>query len=236
MSLKSKTQKYKTILLIALLYHLHNPLTFCQDTDFQLWPGITYLHHTLKGPDYSLEYQARFNENVTNLKSHFLEGMAYIQPGKSLEFAGIYRLTERSDKLEHRLAVLEWWKINLINSRSEESPKLILVQHAGYQHDFNVTFNERLVNSNSFRCLFSLLAPTKTIINPVLGSGILMTWNDEFPFALDKIRLYTGGEIRTSKSSVLIALYMYELNYVDNPVSGSHVLWLRFRIEGGKKN
>jgi hypothetical protein len=204
--------------------------------DWQIWSGFTYRHNWIKAPDLSAEYQVRINENFTNLKSHFFELLAHIQPSNKVELAGGYRYTIRPDHVEHRLAVLEWWKINLIKgSSSNAPPKLILIQHSGYQHDFNVNFNDKLINSNSIRNLLFLVMPTSKFIDPFIAGGILTTWNEEFNFGIDKIRFIVGAEITNSNTSSIFVQYMYEENHAVDPIGKSHIIWLRYRFVGGIK-
>jgi len=204
--------------------------------DWQVWSGIKYRYNWIKGPDVSAEYQVRINENFTNLKSHFFEFLTHIQPSNKVELVGGYRFTIRPDHVEHRLAALEWWKINLIHgSSSKARPKLILIQHSGYQYDFNVNFNDKLINSNSIRNLLFLVMPTSENIDPLIAAGILTTWNEEFSFGIDKIRFIVGAEITNSNTSSIFVQYMYEENHAVDPIGKSHIIWLRYRLVGGIK-
>ena len=94
-----------------LLFLVLQPFALCAETedDIALWAGGMFLWERERGVDYSLEYQARFDENVSSLNNHFFETMAYHKWSDAVLINGGYRYTMRPDRDEHRLYLGGFW-------------------------------------------------------------------------------------------------------------------------------
>lgn len=219
------------VVLAVVLGFLSAPVRARAQTEpsWAVWTG-TQLR--LKRPgalDFSGEYQVRLGDDFRNLSSHFIETLAYVTPNRALDFAGGYRLTLRPESIEHRLVVLGWWGIGFGGVKSSTGQSnLKFTQHAGYQRDFNVNYNNRYINSNSVRYLVKLGTPLSRAVEVYVSGGALLTWNEEFDFDVDKLRFIAGLRIFRGAGDILLLQYMYEESPNDEPVEQTHVIWVRY--------
>jgi hypothetical protein len=199
------------------------------DYAWSLWTGTRFRFDRADGLDLSGEYQVRLDDDFRNLNSHFLEALAFGRLSKRLELAGGYRFTLRPDWTAHRLVALAWWDMAVLKGRFDsDRPKLTLTPHAGYQRDFNVSFNDRLIQSNSVRYLLTLHIPVSRELEPFIRAGALATWNEEFNFGLDRLRFILGLNVLRAPRDRIVVQYMFEETRSLEPEKHSHVIWIRY--------
>ncbi len=199
------------------------------DYDWGLWAGTRFRFDRADGLDFSGEYQVRIDDDFRNLKSHFFEALAFGRPSAKLQLASGYRFTMRQDRNEHRLAALAWRDMSVLKGRFDNArPRLALNHHAGYQRDFNVSFNDKLIQSNSLRYLLTVLVPVSPELEPFVGAGVLVTWNEEYSFDVDRLRFIVGCNIVRAPNDHLLVQYMFERNSSVEPEKHSHVIWTRY--------
>ncbi len=199
------------------------------DYDWGLWAGTRFRFDRPDALDLSGEYQVRLDDDFRSLKSHFLEALAFGRPSNKLELAGGYRFTVRQDWNEHRFAALAWWNMTVLKGCFDsDRPKLALTHHAGYQRDFNVSFNDKLIQSNSLRYLLTAHVPVSRKLEPFVRAGVLVTWNEEYSFDIDRLRFIVGLNILRAPNDHLIVQYMFEENRSVEPEKHSHVIWIRY--------
>ena len=162
-------------------------------TDSALWMGGLVLFDNDKGLDYSMEYQIRLDDHMSSLNNHFVEVMGYHKTTPALLFNGGYRFTKRPDRVENRFYFGGFWNITKSLKPEEEDPlSFRVVLQIGYQHDFNVKFDDQLMDSNSIRWIIVASKPASEKLTPFLLAGLLTTWNDAYNFGVDKVRVGGG--------------------------------------------
>lgn len=200
-------------------------------SEWELWSAFHARLDRSGRLDASAEYQVRIDDDFSSLSSHFFEGLGYVRLTKSVEVAGGYRVTMRSDHTEHRVPILAWWRMTVGEGRpSVDGDEITLTHHLGYQHDWNVQSNDELINSSSIRYVVTFLKPVTPRIAPFATVGALATWNEEFDFGLDIVRAIAGVRINRSATDRLKLMYMFQYSRTRDPAEISHVLWLRYEI------
>lgn len=203
-------------------------------TDTALWAGGIVLFEDQKRLDFSVEYQARFDENVSSLNNHFLELQAYRKTTPSLLVTGAYRFTHRSSHNDHRLYLGGFWDLTRSVQRDQYDPdKLRVILQFGYQHDFNAEFDDTLMGSNSVRFVFVASRQVTEKVRPLLLAGVLTTWNDAYSYGIDKVRLGGGFVARVTDQSRFRAQYIWEKAYFRSPDTQTNIFWLRYEVNFG---
>jgi hypothetical protein len=204
-------------------------------TDTALWAGGVVLFEDQKQLDYSVEYQARFDENVSSLNNQFLELQAYRKTTPSLLVTGAYRFTHRPDHNDHRLYIGGFWDLTRSAQNGQYDPEnLRVILQFGYQHDFNAEFDDRLMSSNSLRFVFVASRRLTERIRPMLLAGVLTTWNDAYDYGVDKVRLGGGVVVRRTDQSRFRAQYIWEKAYFRSPNQQTNIFWLRYEANFGR--
>jgi hypothetical protein len=204
-------------------------------TDTALWAGGIVLFEDQKQLDYSVEYQARFDENVSSLNNQFLELQAYRKTTPSLLVTGAYRFTYRPDHNDHRLYIGGFWDLTRSAQNDQYDPdNLRVILQFGYQHDFNAEFDDRLMSSNSLRFVFVASRRLTERIRPILLAGVLTTWNDAYDYGVDKVRLGGGVVVRVTDRSRFRAQYIWEKAYFRSPNKQTNIFWLRYEANFGR--
>ena len=171
---------------------------------------------------------------MTSLSSHFLELMTYKKANESLVFNGGYRYTLRPDRDEHRLYVGGFWDMTRDKHGVVDDPDRVrVVLQIGYQHDFNVKFDDRLMDSNSIRWILIASHQATEKIRPFLLAGVLTTWNDAYSFGVDKLRLGGGMAVTIGSRSRLRAQYIFERSFFRSPMENTNIFWLRYEANFG---
>jgi hypothetical protein len=127
------------------------------ETDSALWGGWLALVETPGVLDYSAEYQFRLADDMSSLSNHFVEFLGYHKASDNLLLGGGYRHTRRDSRSEHRLYMGGF--VDLIRSGRglvTDYQQFRATLQVGYQHDFNVTFDDEVMDSDSVR--FILIA------------------------------------------------------------------------------
>lgn len=219
-----------------LLFLVLQPFALCAETedDIALWAGGMFLWERERGVDYSLEYQARFDENVSSLNNHFFETMAYHKWSDAVLINGGYRYTMRPDRDEHRLYLGGFWDMTRRSRLESGDPnRLKAVLQVGYQHDFDVKFDDEILDSNSIRWVLVTSRPVSEKITPFLLAGVLTTWNDAYSFGIDKVRLGGGAAWRIKAQARLRCQYIYERFLFRTPKKNTNIFWLRLEMTLG---
>jgi hypothetical protein len=217
------------------------PLQTIQASDTEygsaLWGGGLSLHESenKNGLDYSLEYQFRLGDEKSTASSHFVEFMGYHKASEKLLLNGGYRFTRRNDHDESRLYLGGFLDLTKTDRgpTAEPAPFRATLQ-VGYQRDFNTTFDDESVDSNSIRWIVVGSKPTSGKIKPFLIAGLLTTWNDVYSFGLDRVRLGGGVQIQMSERSRLRVQYIWEEARFREPKKRTNILWLRYEMRFGR--
>lgn len=203
-------------------------------TDTALWAGGIVLFEDQMKLDYSVEYQARFDENVSSLNNHFLELQAYRKTAPSLLVTGAYRFTHRSSHNDHRLYLGGFWDLTRSVQKDQYAPeRLRVILQFGYQHDFNAEFDGTLMGSNSVRFVFVASRQVTEKVRPLLLAGVLTTWNDAYSYGVDKIRLGGGFVARVTDQRRFRVQYIWEKAYFRSPNTQTNIFWLRYEANFG---
>jgi len=228
-SLRSSYSPFIRSLVCGLL--LCGSLAAETTTDTALWTGGIVFFEKEKDLNYSAEYQVRLNDDMSSLSSHFLELMKYHSVADRLLLNGGYRFTIRPDHVENRLYLGGFLEITPTPKPPEENPnRFKAILQVGYQHDFNVEFDEQLMDSDSIRGIVHLSKPINKTIAPFVMAGALTTWNDAYSLGLDKTRLGGGVVIKMTKGSQLRCQYLWEESYFMTPEKHSNIIWLRYEL------
>jgi hypothetical protein len=201
-------------------------------SDWELWSGGLFRLNRLEPLDLSIEYQVRLDDNMRALKSHFFELQGYHRIKRWLEFSGAYRLTIRLDHTEYRLMAGAWMRQTLGEGRPSVRGEsgFDLVHQVAYQRDFNVRFTDDLIDSNSVRWVMTLTKPLSARVAPLFILGALGTWNEEYDFGLDKLRLGFGVRINHTAKTRFRMMYIFEESRVTDPRERSNIIWIRYEI------
>ena len=228
----------KPVFSISIAYVL---LLLCTElpaqtvTDSALWAGGLSLIERDKGLDYSVEYQLRLNDHMSSFSSHFLEFMGYKKTSNNALLYGGYRFTMRPDHNENRLHFGGFWDLARIGKPVWEDPdRFKAVLQIGYQHDFNVEFDDQLMDSNSIRWVLVGSKPATDNLTPFFLAGVLTTWNDAYNFGIDKIRLGGGVVWKTTTQSRLRCQYIFEEARFMNPKKHTNIVWVRYEMNIGR--
>lgn len=222
------------IILTALLQL--SPYVFSGETitDNALWAGGLLLREKETGLDYSVEYQLRLDDDMSSLSSQFVEFLGYHKATENLLFNGGYRFTKRSDRDEHRLYLGGF--VDLTKSSRglwDYADRFRATLQLGYQHDFNVKFDDRLIDSNSIRMILVASRPGTDKLRPFVLGGVLTTWNDAYSFGVDKIRLGAGFQYQFNKQSRMRLQYIWEKAKFRTPEKQTNIIWLRYERRFG---
>ena len=230
-----KLRRLYQISTTCVLLLLGDVLNAETTTDSALWTGGLFLVERDKGLDYSVEYQLRLGDHMSSLSSHFLEFQGYRKTSPSLLLYGAYRYTRRPDHDENRLVFGGFWDLTRLNKPLWENPdRFKVVLQLGYQHDFDVEFDDQLMNSNSIRWILVGSKPATETITPFFLAGVLTTWNDAYSFGVDKIRLGGGFTWKMTDRSRLRSQYIWEEFRFRTPKKHTHIIWIRFEMNLGK--
>ena len=230
----SKSSYRSFIRHIACALLLCSSLAAETTTDTALWTGGIVFFEKEKDLSYSAEYQARLDDDMSRLGSHFIELMAYKKAIESLEINGGYRFTIRPEHTENRLYFGGFWNITQQYFNPENDPnRFKAILQVGYQHDFNVEFDDRLMDSDSIRWIMVVSKPANKILKPFLMGGMLTTWNDAYSFGLDKTRLGGGIVIKMTEGSQLRCQYLWEESYFITPEKHTNIIWIRYEVRFG---
>ncbi len=221
--------------MACLLVCLSNTLAAETTKDSALWAGGLFLFDRENGLNYSLEYQIRLNDHMSSLSSHFLEFTGYRKTTPSLLLYGAYRYTRRTDHDENRLVIGGFWDLTKTISPAWNDPdRFKAVLQIGYQHDFDVEFDDELMDSNSIRWILVGSKPVTDIITPFFIAGVLTSWNEAYNFGVDKIRLGGGISWKMTERSRLRCQYIFERAYFMTPEKKTNIIWLRYEAILGK--
>lgn len=205
------------------------------NTDSALWAGGLFLFERETGLDYSVEYQLRLAEHMSSLSSHFLEFQGYHKTTSSLLLYGAYRYTRRPDHDENRLVFGGFWELTKSDKPVWENPdRFKAVLQIGYQRDFDVEFDDELIQSNSIRWVLVGSKPATETVTPFFIAGVLTTWNESYSFGVDKIRLGGGISWKLTERSRMRAQYIFERAYFMTPEKKTNIIWLRYEVNLGK--
>jgi hypothetical protein len=103
----------------------------------------------------------------------------------------------------------------------------------GYQHDFNVAFDDEVMDSDSVRLILVASKSINEKVRPFLLGGVLTTWNDAYNFGVDKIRLGGGFHYRLTEHSRLRVQYIWEKAKFRSPETQTNILWFRYEARFG---
>lgn len=212
------------------------PLASAEDTeiDTALWGGGLVLFEQPGTLDYSMEYQFRLADNMSSLNNHFVEFLGYHKASENLLLNGGYRFTRRGSRKEHRLYAGSF--IDLTRSGRglvPDNDQFRLTLQIGYQHDFDVSFDDEIMDSDSVRWILVASKPINQKIRPFLLAGVLTTWNDAYDFGVDKIRLGGGFHYQLSEKSRLRVQYIWEKFKFVSPQKQTNIFWLRYETRFG---
>jgi hypothetical protein len=215
---------------------LFSPVTRSEqtETDSALWGGGLALVETPGVLDYSVEYQFRLDDDMSNLNSQFVEFLGYHKATENLLLNGGYRHTRRSSNSEHRLYMGGF--VDLTRSGRSldiEAKEFRATLQVGYQHDFNVVFDDEVMDSDSVRLILIASKPISEKVRPFLLGGVLTTWNDAYNFGVDKIRLGGGFHYRLTEQSRLRVQYIWEKANFRSPETQTNILWFRYEARFG---
>lgn len=226
------------ITVVALLWA--PVLAWCADpaasqstsADSQLWSAAFYRLQRADALDFSLEYQVRLNEDLRALKSHFLELQTFASPHRAVELFGTYRLTLRPDHTEHRLMFGLFWRSEFGEGHSsvEGEPSFRIIHQIACERDFNVKFTDDLIDSNSLRWVTTASKPVNGRLTPFVLAGVLPTWNEEYDFDIDKLRLGAGVRIKSGETDRFTLMYLFEENRSRTPVTQSNIFYVRYEM------
>jgi hypothetical protein len=203
-------------------------------TDDALWAGAIALNEREHGLDYSLEYQLRLSEDLGSYSSQFFEAMGYQKTANNVLLYGGYRFTKRPDHNENRILIGAFWDLTKNDLAVWQDPdRFKAVLQIGYQRDFNVEFEDQLMQSNSIRWILVGSKPVTEKLTPFFLAGVLTTWNDAFNFGVDKTRLGGGIVWRINKWSRLRGQYVFERAYYLSPQKNTNIIWLRYEMKFG---
>jgi hypothetical protein len=204
------------------------------ETDSALWGGGLALVQTPGILDYSAEYQFRLADDMSTLNNHFVEFLGYHNASENLLLNGGYRYTRRSSRNEHRLYMGGF--IDLTRSGRGldiNADQFRATLQVGYQHDFNVAFDDEVMDSDSVRFILIASKPLTEKVRPFVLGGVLTTWNDAYNFGVDKIRLGGGFHYQFTNQSRLRIQYIWEKARFRSPEKQTNILWLRYEVRIG---
>jgi hypothetical protein len=221
--------------IACVLLFFGDALSAVTTTDSALWAGGLFLLERDDGLDYSMEYQLRLDDHMSSFSSNFAEFMGYKKTRNDLLFYGGYRFTMRPEDIEHRVHFGGFWDLTRIGKPVWEDPnRFKAVLQIGYQHDFNVKFDDRLMDSNSIRWVLVGSKPATDRITPFFLAGVLSTWNDACNFGIDKMRLGGGFSWKMTKHSRLRCQYIFEEARFMTPKKHTNIIWIRYEMNLGK--
>jgi hypothetical protein len=205
--------------------------SFCgaQSAGWGLWSGVL-VRDVRPGSrfDYSGEYQVRFTDDLKTLKSHFLEVSGYYKANPKLESNFGYRFTIRPDRNESRLFAGLFYRTTLVKPNPQSGKfGLRLTQQLMYQRDFNASFNDVLLDSNTVRYALYLTKPFTPTWHGLVIGGAMYTWNAEYT-GLEKLRAAIGVRIRRKNEDGISLLLMRERRNQPDTTTNATIFWLRY--------
>ncbi len=218
--------------LFIILHVMSEPAIADRQTDGALWSGGFFRFDGHRGLDYSVEYQVRLDEDARSLNSHFMEFLGHKQVSEDLELNGGSRFTIRPDHDEHRLYFGGFWDVRSYRSHPSKDyqNRFKLLLQLGYQYDFDVKLDDRLMDSQSLRYILTAAKPVTQKVTPFLIGGVLTTWNSAHDFGVDKIRLGGGLALKISEESLMRFTYMLEENRFIDPIKRTNIFWVRYEM------
>jgi hypothetical protein len=199
--------------------------------DSALWSGGLVLFENEDSLDYSVEYQLRLDDHMQSFSNHFVEFMGYNKVGENLLLNGGFRFTRRTDHSESRIYFGGFLDLTRTSRGIQIRPdRLRVTLQIGYQRDFNTSFDDHTVDSNSIRWILVTSKPATPKLTPFLLAGILTTWNPVYSFGVDKIRLGGGVAYQATTRSRLRMQYIWEEARFRSPKKRTNILWLRYEV------
>jgi hypothetical protein len=216
------------VLAILVPFFLPSPCQ-AQSTGWGLWSGLLVRDFRPDSRfDYSGEYQVRLTEDLQELKSHFFEFSGYYKANSKLESNFGYRFTIRPDRKESRLFAGLFYRTTPVKPNPVSSNLgLRLTHQLMYQRDFDASFNDLLVDSNTLRYALYLTKPFTPVWHGLLIGGAMYTWNAEYT-GLEKVRAAIGVRIRRKNNDGISLLYVRERRNQPDSTITSNIVWLRY--------
>ena len=228
--LRKKNRNFK-LLFAAIVLLVNSANVAAEETisDSALWSGGLALFENEDRLDYSVEYQLRLDDHMQSFSNHFVEFMGYNKVGENVLLNGGVRYTRRSEHSEARVYFGGFLDLTRTSRGVQLRPdQFRLTLQVGYQHDFNTTFVDQSVDSNSIRWILVASNSATSKITPFLLAGVLTTWNPVYSFGVDKIRLGGGIAYHASDQSRVRIQYIWEEARFMIPKKRTNILWLRY--------
>lgn len=199
--------------------------------DSALWSGGLVLFENVDSLDYSVEYQLRLDDHMQSFSNHFVEFMGYNKVGANLLLNGGFRYTRRTDHNEGRIYFGGFFDLTRTSRGIQIRPdQFRTTLQIGYQRDFNTSFDDQTVDSNSIRWILVTSKPATPKLTPFLLAGLLTTWNPAYSFGVDKIRLGGGVAYHATARSRLRMQYIWEEARFRTPKKRTNIIWLRYEV------
>lgn len=217
-------QKGLFFVLILFCASIKPFASVAKTTDFRLRLSTKVENEFGKKLSASLEYEHRFNQNLTTFDKAFLEPTVSYQLIKPLELGLHYRLSLNQNKtreqhFEQRVASYLRYKFEF----DDFEFRLKTILQYGFDDITNPSFSydQKLVNRNSLEIQYNWFG---TKITPFAAGELFYYINDPQGGILNQARVKAGAEYDINKHSKLQAYYMYESEFnVAFPVN-SHTL------------
>jgi hypothetical protein len=230
--LLGQTGRILTIALLTAVPFL-GPSSPCaaQGADWELWSGVIVRNVRPDSAfDFSAEYQARVNDDLSALKVHFAEANALYKATRRLTVNSGYRYSIRPDRGEHRLfAGLFFRHAFRHQGRELENRRSWLTHQLMYQRDLNDEYNDVLLDSSTVRYAMYFQKRISRHWAPMAVAGALYTWNSEFT-GLDKLRIAAGARYIRNNGDRFQMLFVHEKGMAVEPSQHANILWLRYEI------
>jgi len=230
---KIATRIFKLTTLIFIVAQVTLQLAIAESgTENAIWNSAFIHLPGSHGLDYSVEYQLRHDIDENSLSSQFGEFSVYRKLHKYFRFYSGYRFTSRPDHEDQRVVFGGFLDITPNRKSATEvdlDPFRLLLQVA-YQHDFNVEFDDELMDSDSVRYVLVAEKSLTKKIKPFLMTGVLTTWNNAYDFGIDKLRIGGGVVYKLFKNNQVRIQYILEKNLFKDDPSLTNIVWIRYEI------
>lgn len=195
-----------------------------QSSDFRMRFSAKVENEITKKLSASIEYEHRFDQNLTTFDKALLEPSVSYELIKPLEIGMNYRLSLDQNKtrergFEQRIAGYIRYKFEF----DDFECRLKTILQYGFDDLTNPSFSydQKLVNRNSFEIQYNWFG---TRITPFAFGELFYYINNPHGGIVNQARIKTGAEYEISNHSKLQAYYMYENEFnVAFPVN-SHTL------------
>jgi len=200
-----------------------------QSTGWGLWSGVLLRDFRADSRfDYSGEYQVRLTEDLRELKSHFFEFAGYYKANPRLESNFGYRFTIRPERNESRLFAGLFYRTTLVYPNPDlKKWGLRLTQQLMYQRDFNASFNDVLLDSNTVRYALYLTKPFTPTWHGLAIGGAMYTWNAQYS-GVEKLRAAIGVRLNRRNNDGILLLLVRERRNQPDSTATSTIVWLRY--------